>query len=108
VALQGSAFAHFMVALILLGVGWNFMFVGATTMLTTTLAPSERVRAQALNDAVVFGSVTLTAVGAGVIHHLVGWAVLNIATLPPVVVALAALAWLARRRPALRPQPPAG
>jgi len=103
VALQGSEFAHFMVALILLGVGWNFMFVGATTMLTTTLAPSERVRAQALNDAVVFGSVTLTAVGAGVIHHFVGWVVLNVAILPPVVVALAALAWLARRRAALSP-----
>ena len=103
VALQGSAFGHFMVALILLGVGWNFMFVGATTMLTTAVAPSERVRAQALNDMIVFGSVTMTAVGAGVVHHLVGWAVLNVAILPPVAVALVALAWHARRRISVQP-----
>lgn len=103
VALQGSAFGHFMVALVLLGVGWNFMFVGATTMLTTAVAPAERVRAQALNDMIVFGSVTMTAVGAGVVHHLVGWAVLNVAILPPVAVALVALAWHARRRTSVQP-----
>lgn len=103
VALKGSSFGHFLVALVLLGVGWNFMFVGATTMLTTAVAAEERVPAQAANDTIVFGTVTLTAVGAGVIHDLVGWAVLNIAILPPVAVALAALAWLARRRGAVMP-----
>jgi len=97
VALQGETFAHFLVALILLGVGWNFMFVGATTLLTASVAPEERVRAQAANDTIVFGTVTLTAVGAGVIHHLAGWMVLNAAILPPVAVALLAVAWLARR-----------
>ncbi len=108
VALQGSQFAPFMVALVLLGVGWNFMFVGAPTLLPTALAPSERVRAQALNDAVVFGSVTLTAAGAGVIHHVAGWAVLVVATLPAVAAALAALAWLARKRSSLAAAAPVG
>jgi len=103
VALQGSSFPHFMVALVLLGVGWNFMFVGATTLLTASVAPEERVRAQAMNDTIVFGTVTLTAVGAGVVHHLLGWAVLNAAILPPVAVALAAVLWLARRRSAVMP-----
>jgi MFS family permease len=103
IALAGSSFGHFLVALVLLGVGWNFMFVGATTMLTTAVAPEERVRAQAANDTIVFGTVTLTAVGAGVIHHLAGWAVLNIVILPPIAVALAALAWGARRRGAVIP-----
>jgi hypothetical protein len=73
------------------------MFVGATTLLTASVAPEERVRAQAANDTIVFGTVTLTAVGAGVIHHLAGWMVLNAAILPPVAVALLAVAWLARR-----------
>ena len=103
VALQGSSFVHFMVALILLGVGWNFMFVGATALLTASVAAEERVAVQAMNDTIVFGTVTLTAVGAGVVHHLVGWAALNAAILPPVALALAALAWLSGGRRAAMP-----
>ena len=97
IAIQGSDFAYFLVALVLLGVGWNFMFVGATTLLAASLGPSERYRGQAANDMIVFGSVTLTSVGAGVIHHHVGWVVLNAAIIPPVIVALLTLALLPRK-----------
>ncbi|WP_144184947.1 MFS transporter [Elioraea rosea] len=97
IAIQGSAFGYFLAALVLLGIGWNFMFVGATTLLSASLAPAERYRGQAANDMIVFGSVTFTAVGAGVVHHHVGWLVLNLAILPAVGVALLALAWLPRR-----------
>jgi MFS family permease len=104
VALSGSSFAHFWVALVLLGIGWNFMFVGATTLLTASHTPAERTKAQAANDVIVFGSVTLTSVASGAVHHLFGWAVLNLAVIPALVAALLALAWLARQRAAaLRP-----
>ena len=55
-------------ALALLGVGWNFMFVGATTMLSTAYSPEERVRVQAANDFMVFGTVACTAFASGAIH----------------------------------------
>ena len=105
VALSGGSFAHFWAALVLLGIGWNFMFVGATALLTASHSPAERTKAQAANDMIVFGSVTITSVAAGAIHHLFGWVVLNLAVIPAVLVALLALAWLARQRAAVRSQP---
>jgi MFS family permease len=105
VALSGASFAHFWVALVLLGIGWNFMFVGATALLTASHTPAERTKAQAANDVIVFGSVAVTSLASGAIHHLFGWAVLNYAVLPALALALAALAWLARRRAAGLPQP---
>ena len=105
VALSGSSFAHFWAALVLLGIGWNFMFVGATALLTASHTPAERTKAQAANDVIVFGSVTVTSVASGAIHHLFGWAVLNYAVLPALAIALAALVWLDRRRAADLPQP---
>ena len=57
-----------MVALVLLGVGWNFMFVGGTTLLTTAYAPAERVRVQATNDFIVFGTVACTAFTSGAVQ----------------------------------------
>ncbi len=83
----------YMGALVLLGIGWNFMFVGGTTLLATAYAPHERVRVQATNDFIVFGTVALTAVGSGAIHATFGWDALNMSVLPPVVVALVLVAW---------------
>jgi len=83
----------FMVALILLGIGWNFMFVGGTTLLSTAYETHERVRVQATNDFVVFGTVALTALGSGAIHATLGWDALNLSVLPPVVIALALVIW---------------
>jgi MFS family permease len=105
VALSGASFAHFWVALVLLGVGWNFMFVGATALLTASHTPAERTKAQAANDVIVFGSVTITSLASGAMHHLFGWAVLNLAVIPALIVALLALAWLARQRPAAQLRP---
>jgi MFS family permease len=98
VALTGVTFWHFVVGLALLGVGWNFMFVGATTLLGTAYAPEERVRAQAANDMIVFGTVACTAFLSGYVHHRFGWDVLNLTLLPPLVAALALLAWQRGRR----------
>ncbi|HEY8290685.1 MAG TPA: MFS transporter [Acetobacteraceae bacterium] len=92
--------ATFMVALALLGVGWNFMFVGGTTILTTAYAPEERVRVQATHDFIVFGSVAGTAFSSGAIQATAGWDVLNLTVLPPVAIALVVVCWhwLARSR----------
>jgi MFS family permease len=86
-------FATFLVALALLGVGWNFMFVGGSTMLTTAYDPAERVRVQGLHDFIVFASVAVTAVSSGAIHMRAGWSVLNLTLVPPVLIAMAVVGW---------------
>jgi MFS family permease len=93
-------FATFMVALALLGVGWNFMFVGGTTLLTTSYDAAERVRVQGLHDFIVFASVACTAVSSGAIHMKAGWDVLNLTLVPPVLFAMAVAGWhfVAQRR----------
>ena len=83
----------FMISLALLGIGWNFMFVGGTTMLTTAYAPQERVRVQATHDFIVFGSVAGTALTSGMIESMAGWTALNLTVVPPVVIAMAVVAW---------------
>ncbi len=103
VAIAGRSFGHFSVALVLLGVGWNFMFVGATALLSTAHSFEERVRVQATNDVLVFGTVAITAFASGAIHAHAGWAVLNIAILPAVGLALGVLAWQWRRGRVVRP-----
>ncbi|HEX2113177.1 MAG TPA: MFS transporter [Alphaproteobacteria bacterium] len=97
--LAGITYLHFWAALTLLGLGWNFLFVGATTLLTTTYRPAEKAKVQALNDLLVFGTVAATAFSAGVAHHTVGWEVINSGTGPFLILAALATAWLARRRP---------
>lgn len=101
VAVLGREFGHFAVALILLGIGWNFMFVGATQLLATAHAPEERVRAQAANDVLVFGTVACTAFASGAVHASVGWALLNLTLLPALAIALLAVLRRGARRPAV-------
>jgi MFS family permease len=93
-------FATFIVALGLVGVGWNFMFVGGTTLLTTSYDAAERVRVQGLHDFIVFASVACTAVSSGAIHMKAGWEVLNLTLVPPVLIAMAVVGWhfVAQRR----------
>lgn len=93
-------FATFMVALAFLGVGWNFMFVGGTTLLASSHESVERVRVQATHDFIVFGGVAGTAFTSGAIEASYGWEALNLTVVPPVVVALGVVAWhwTARRR----------
>ena len=85
--------ATFMVALALLGVGWNFMFVGGTTLLTTAHSADERVRVQTTHDFIVFGSVAITALSSGAIQATLGWEALNLTVVPPVVIAFVVVGW---------------
>ena len=80
--------AHFWVALILLGVGWNFGFVGATAMVTDCYRPEERAKVQAANDFLVFGSVALASLSSGKLLHLGGWEVVNWLVFPAIALAL--------------------
>ena len=100
VALTGVTEWHFRGALTLNGVGWNFLFVGATTLLTTTYRPSERGKAQAFNDFMVFGVTTVSSLMASVVLELWGWADLNYMALSLVLVALAVIAVFRLRNPA--------
>lgn len=108
VALSGVELGHFFIALILLGLGWNFGFIGATTMLAGAHAPHERGRMQGLNDLLVFGGVTLASLSSGGLMNCSGgtpqegWAAVNIAMVPFLVLAGGALIWLM-----LRPKPQA-
>jgi predicted MFS family arabinose efflux permease len=90
----------FMAALMLLGVGWNFMFVGGTTLLATAHDPHERVRVQATNDFIVFGTVACTAFASGAVEATGGWTALNLVVVPPTVIAAALVIWhwMARAR----------
>ncbi|MGY6632283.1 MAG: MFS transporter [Alkalilacustris sp.] len=100
VALMGVELEHFYVALILLGIGWNFGFIGATTMLASAHGAAERGRLQGMNDLIVFGGVTLASLSSGGLLNCSGgtvqqgWQLVNIAMLPFLVLAGAALMWL--------------
>ncbi len=99
VALLGVSEWHFRGALSLNGVGWNFLFVGATTLLTTTYRPAERGKAQAFNDFMVFGVTTVASLMAGVVLELEGWAALNYVALALVLVALLVIGVFRLRNP---------
>ena len=88
VAISGLEFLHFLSALILLGVGWNFAFIGATTLLTLTYRPAEQLRVQAINEFTVFGLVALSSLSAGWLYANFGWLILNLSVVPLLIVAL--------------------
>lgn len=100
VAMAGVELENFFIALVLLGLGWNFGFIGATTMLTTAQRPEERGRLQGLNDLVVFGGVTLASFSSGGLMNCsggsveAGWQMVNLAMLPFLILAGGALIWL--------------
>jgi len=101
--LTGSSLAHFWLALFLLGVGWNFLFIGATTLLTEAYAPEEKAKTQALNDFLVFGTVTLSVLSAGSLQHHLGWRAVNYGVMPLIAATVIAVAWLLWRRRAAVP-----
>lgn len=100
VALSGVELSNFYIALILLGIGWNFGFIGATTMLASAHEPHERGRMQGLNDLLVFGGVTLASLASGGLMNcsggspVEGWIAVNMAMVPFLVLAGGALIWL--------------
>ena len=94
--LLGIHFENFAVGLVLLGLGWNFGFIGGTTMLTETYEPEEKNKAQGLNDFLVFATTAITSLIAGKLLAWFGWAGVNYAVFPMVVLALVMIVWLAR------------
>ena len=97
VAMSGVAFENFLAALLLLGIGWNFLYTGATTLLTETYTLAERAKTQALNDFLVFTSTALASLSAGAMLHVFGWWWVNIGVIPLVLVIIASLGWLGLR-----------
>ena len=93
VGLSGITVAHFWTALILLGVGWNFAFVGATTMVTDCHRPEERNKVQAFNDFLIFGSMAIGSFVSGSMLAHFGWYLVNVVMFPVVAVAGAMLVW---------------
>ncbi|MBC7165191.1 MAG: MFS transporter [Roseovarius sp.] len=103
VALAGVGLENFFIALMLLGLGWNFGFIGATTMLAGEHGPHERGRVQGMNDLIVFGGVTFASLSSGMLMNCsggspeAGWTAVNLAMIPFLTLAGGALIWLAMR-----------
>ena len=98
VALDGTSVAHFVAALVLVGIGWNFLYTGGTTLLTETYAPSERARTQGLNDFLVFATQGISSVASGALVTTSGWETMNRAALPVLAVIAGAALWLGWQR----------
>ena len=96
--MSGQTVAHFWWALALLGVGWNFGFLGASAMVLQCHTPQEGPRVQSINDFVVFGTMVIGSFASGSLLSAYGWSTVAALTLPPVVVAAAALLWIGRVR----------
>lgn len=95
--MTGTGFDSFAAALVLLGVGWNFLYIGGTTLLTTTYTPAEKGRAQATNDMTIFVVGLACSFGAGGLLELFGWQRMNLMLLPWLAVAALLLLWQDRR-----------
>lgn len=103
VALSGVDLMQFFVALLMLGVGWNFLYIGGTTLFTQAYEPQEKTTAQAALDFCVYSTMALTSFGSGALITTRGWTWLNLGTIAPVIAIAAILGWLIirRRRPVL-------
>lgn len=104
VAVSGVAIWQFWTALVLLGVGWNFMYTGGTTLLTEAYTPADKAKTQGLNDAIIFTVMAVSSFSSGVLVSAAGWSAMNLGALPFLVVVAAAVAWLGwsrQQRPAI-------
>jgi len=98
VALTGIDVAHFWLSLVLLGVGWNFMYIGGTTLLTETYRPEEKAKAQGANDMCIFVMMVISSLTSGMLVTTAGWNKVNLFALPLLALVGAAAFWLAKRR----------
>ena len=98
IALAGIAVANFWFALVLLGVGWNFLYIGGTTLITETYRPSEKAKAQGANDLAIFLVMATSSLASGILLDRNGWETLNYLAIPFVVAIMLALLWLMARR----------
>lgn len=96
--MSGIAFANFWTGLALLGLGWNFMFVGGSTLLTQAYTTQERGKTQAANDFIVFSSSVFAAFGSGMLQNKFGWVAVNAGIAPAMLLALGSVAWLSLHR----------
>jgi MFS family permease len=84
--------------MVLVGVGWNFMYVGATALLTETYEPEEKAKAQGFNEMAIFLTLAMSSLFSGALFTLQGWELLNLLAVPFLMVVGASLLWLGRRR----------
>ncbi len=94
--LLGTTVWHFWAGLVALGISWNFLFIGATALLTGAYRSSEKSKAQGINDFLVFTMVTIASLSAGMFQHNYGWKAVNIGALPLIVIIILSLLWLMR------------
>jgi MFS family permease len=94
IALSGITVAHFWAAMVLLGIGWNFLYIGGTTLLTEAYRPSERAKVQGANDMIIFFTLATTSVSSGMLLDRNGWATINYLALPFITVAACGLLWM--------------
>lgn len=92
--LSGVAFLNFLSALVLVGVGWNFLFTGGTMLLTETYMPEERAKVQGLNDFFIWGTISIGAVTSGAVQQSLGWEAVNLVMAPLVVLVFLVTLWL--------------
>lgn len=92
--LSGIGFLNFLSGLVLVGVGWNFLFTGGTTLLTQTYTPEEKAKVQGLNDFFIWGTISVGAVTSGAVQHSIGWSAVNLVMAPLVVLVFATTLWL--------------
>ncbi|THF25807.1 MFS transporter [Pseudomonas atacamensis] len=92
--LTGTTFTSFASALVFLGIGWNFMYISGTTLLTSTYTPAEKARAQAINDMAIFVVGVTCSFGSGILLEKLGWITMNIMLIPWLVFALISILWL--------------
>ena len=98
IALSGISVPHFWFALVLLGIGWNFLYIGGTTLITQVCSAAERAKTQGANESIIFLTMMVTSFGSGVLIDVKGWQVLNWLAVPFITVAAAAVLWLYFRR----------
>jgi MFS family permease len=98
VALNGVTVGHFVVGLVLVGIGWNFMYVGGTTLLTESYKPAEKARTQGVNDFIVFSIMGVSSLASGAMVSTAGWEAMNRAVLPFLAVIATSVLWLDWRR----------
>lgn len=103
VALLGISYWHFWTALVALGLGWNFMFTGATTLLTSTYTPAEKAKVQGVNDLAVFLTMISSSAASGALISATGWDDLNLFSLPFIALAAGAIGYQLARRTAGAP-----
>ena len=92
--LSGIGFMNFLSGLVLVGIGWNFLFTGGTTLLTQTYTPAEKAKVQGLNDFFIWGTISIGAVTSGAVQHSAGWSAVNLVMAPLVVIVFVTTLWL--------------